>query len=172
MFRLRVQGYGIDTGKPATFTALFDDNGKLTNPRSVATSSQFGWGQWQSSKKVPCSFGDCWLCSSAGHGGYILVTQQDQLPPFKDPSRTVDFERNGQHYKFQVFEFEEDCDWAILEYRDDKLRAYSLTKINQSRQVAKLPPYTDEQYRQDIIKTMQRYTPSLLNEEDREEALA
>ena len=164
MFRLRVQGYSTETAKPCTFSALFDDSGKLTNPRSVAVSSQFGWGKWQSSKKVPCSFGDCYWCSTAGHGGYILVTQQEQLPPFNDPSREVDYEHGGRHYKFRVFEFEEDIAWAILEYRDPKLRDYSRLRINEYHQ----PPYTEEGYWQYILNTLRHYTPSLLDEKDRE----
>ena len=116
MKRLTVQGYSRH-GKPARITLRFDDKGKLLNPRSAAASSMIGWGEWQQSRKVPCNWGNCWRVNTAGHGGYILVTPIKGLP-FKEPALKVEH-AFGTVY---VYEFEEDCDWAILEYHDPLVR--------------------------------------------------
>ena len=122
--RLIVQGYS-HRGKPTRVTLRFDDKGHLLNPRAAAGNSMVGWGEWQSSEKVASHFGDCWWVSTAGHGGYILVTCIKDLP-FKEPALKVEHSF-GTVY---VYEFEEDCDWAILEYRDELVRRHALKRIN------------------------------------------
>ena len=157
MFYLRVQGYNTETCKITEVTAKFDDDGKLLNPRDVARNSQFGWGKWQSSEKIPCSFGNCWWCTSAGHGGYILVTQADQ-DFYIEPACNVEHLRGS----FRVFEFEEDCDWAVLEYFDPKARAHSMKRRNGNLERAGEPPETEEKYMEGIIQTLKQYRPGVL----------
>lgn len=156
MFYLKVQGYSIETAKQTTVTAKFDEKGILLNPRAVAQSSQFGWGKWQESKKIPCSFGCCYWCSTPGHGGYILVTQMEELPAFKDPVRVVDY---GGRYKFKVFEFEEDCDWAILEYHDPKVRNHSLARLNRPKSTV-----SEVEYMKIVVATLKHYAPWVLEQ--------
>ena len=180
---LKVQGYTYGMNRPrlTAYTVKYDASGTILNPRTIAASKQYGWGEWQSSEKVPCSLGDCWWCTTASHGGYVLVTQNKDLPftsdqarrLFKEPSRVV----NRPPLFYQVFEFEEDCDWAILEYNDPLLREFSLTRINRNRAEAEKPPRNscvpqltaEEYWRDHIIKTMRMYAKSLLKDEDQEE---
>ena len=126
MQRLIVTGYSHN-GKPTELTLRFN-NGKLLNPRAAAASSIVGWGEWQQSEKVPSHYGDCWYVSTAGHGGYILVSPIKGLP-FKEPALKVEHPF-GTVY---VYEFEEDCDWAILEYQDELARRHALKKYNARR---------------------------------------
>jgi hypothetical protein len=122
--KLIVTGFS-HRGKHTRVTLRFDGNRNLLNPIAAAKSSMVGWGEWQSSKKMPSHFGDCWWVSTAGHGGYILVTQIKGLP-FKEPALKVEH-AFGTVY---VYEFEEDCDWAILEYRDELVRQAALKDRN------------------------------------------
>ena len=157
--RLIVQGYS-QRGAPTRVTLRFDDKGNLTNPRAAAASSMVGWGEWQSSEKVPSHFGHCWQVSTAGHGGYILVTPLKSLP-FKEPSLKVEH-TFGTVY---VYEFEEDCDWAILEYRDDLVRQHALIQQNHRRNEHGEPPILDGDYIvQTILPCLKRWNPTLLAE--------
>lgn len=113
---IRLHGLSQDTVKPTRVTIKFDDNGKLLNPRSLAMSSMVGWGKVQYSHKAKSEHGDVWWVSTPGHGGYILVTQEIKNWA-KEPSIKVEH-AYGNVY---VYEFEEDCDWAILEYHDRKV---------------------------------------------------
>lgn len=139
MKRLTVTGHS-HYGKPTRVTLRFDDHGKLLNPRAAAKSSMVGWGEWQHAVKVPSRFGECWCVSTAGHGGYILVTQTKG--PFKEPALSAEH-AYGRAY---VYEFEEDCDWAILEYRDEQVRQHALGEKNSRRNDHGQPRQTDQEY--------------------------
>jgi hypothetical protein len=66
-----------------------------------------------------------------------------------------------------VFEFEEDCDWAILEYRDALVFNHSLRRINGNRLRANNPLLTAEEYRKGIVDTLRQYNKGFLDERDR-----
>ena len=154
MRQLRVEGYGHN-GKATHITLRFDDKGNLLNPRTAARNGMVGWGEWQSSEKVPSHFGDCWWVSTAGHGGYILVTPIKGLP-FKEPALKVEHSF-GTVY---VYEFEEDCDWALLEYRDELVRRHALKKRNGWRADQGEPPRTETEYMtESILPCIQRWNP-------------
>ena len=159
--RLIVQGYS-HRGKPTRVTLRFDDKGHLLNPRAAAGNSMVGWGEWQSSEKVASHFGDCWWVSTAGHGGYILVTCIKDLP-FKEPALKVEHSF-GTVY---VYEFEEDCDWAILEYRDELVRRHALKRINGYPANQNKPQRTEAEYlAESILPCLRRYNPTMLRAED------
>jgi hypothetical protein len=159
-FKLKVQGWS-DSGKLSSFTAQFDRNGVLLNPQTVANSRQFGWGKWQTSIKVPCSYGDCWWVSTPGHGGFILVTQHKDLPKFKEPARNVNCSYGGKVYYFAVYEFEEDCDWAILEYSDPKVQEFMRNRHNAWEHVS---PKSQEEWMEMILQTLRSWNPSFIQE--------
>jgi hypothetical protein len=115
-----------------------------------------GWGEWQSSEKIPSHFGHCWWVSTAGHGGYILVTPIKGLP-FKEPALKVEHSF-GTVY---IYEFEEDCDWALLEQRDELVRRHALKKRNGWRAERSEPTLTEAQYTaESILPCIQRWNPS------------
>lgn len=115
--RVKLLGYNTYDGKPTHVTLRFRE-GVLINPRAMAQSSMVGWGKWQHSQKLPCDAGHCWEVSTAGHGGYILVTQQF-LRWAGCTSLSVEHEGLEAH----VYEFEEDSQYAVLEAHDATLRA-------------------------------------------------
>jgi hypothetical protein len=159
---LTVSGYSQD-GKPTRVTLRFDDKRNLRNPRDAAKSSMVGWGKWQSSEKVPSHFGNCWWISTAGHGGYILVTSIKGLP-FKEPALKVEHDF-GTVY---VYEFEEDCDWAILEYHDELVRRHSIKTHNERRAERGEPALTEEQYVQEsILPTLRQCNAWTLREAEK-----
>lgn len=150
--KLLVSGYSYH-GKFTRVTLKFNEEGHLTNPRAVAACSMVGWGTWQSSEKVPTMFGHCWWVSTPGHGGYILVSPSKL--PFKDPALSV--ESRGVY----VYEFEEDCDWAILEYHDETVRQYALKRVNENRVNMGEPAWTSAKYLdQCVIPCLQRWSPT------------
>ncbi len=160
--RLIVEGYS-HRGKPTRVTLRFDDKGHLLNPRAAAANSMVGWGPWQSSEKVPSHWGGCWWVSTAGHGGYILVTSIKDLP-FKEPALKVEHSSFDPVY---VYEFEEDCDWTILEYRDELVRRHALTKRNGWRAERGEPPRTEEEYlAKCILPCLQHWNPTMLRTAD------
>ena len=140
MKRLIVDGYS-HRGKATRLTLRFDDKGHLLNPRAAAASSMFGWGEWQSSEKIPSHLGHCWWVSTAGHGGYILVTFI-KVALCKEPVLKVEHPF-GTVY---VYEFEEDCDWAILEYQDALVRQHALQKFNKRHAELGKPTYSEAEY--------------------------
>jgi hypothetical protein len=160
--RLIVEGYS-HRGKPTRVTLRFDEKGHLLNPRAAAANSMVGWGPWQSSEKVPSHWGACWWVSTAGHGGYILVTFIKDLP-FKGPALKVEQPPLDSVY---VYEFEEDCDWAILEYRDELVRRHALAKRNGWRAERGEPPRTEAEYLAEcILPCLQRWNPTMLRTAD------
>jgi hypothetical protein len=160
--RLIVEGYS-HRGKPTRVTLRFDEKGHLLNPGAAAANSMVGWGPWQSSEKVPSHWGACWWVSTAGHGGYILVTFIKDLP-FKGPALKVEQPSLDPVY---VYEFEEDCDWAILEYRDEMVRRHALAKRNGWRAERGEPPRTEAEYLAEcILPCLQRWNPTMLRTAD------
>jgi len=156
--RLIVNGYS-HSGKPTRITLHFDEKGHLLNPRAAAANSMVGWGPWQSSKKVPSRWGTCWWVSTAGHGGYLLVTSIKNLP-FKGPALKIEHTFLDPVY---VYEFEEDCDWAVLEYRDELIRRHAVKKYNSWRAKRGEPPRTEAEYLADcILPCLQRWNPTML----------
>ena len=157
MRQLTVEGYGHN-GKPPRVILRFDDSGSLLNPKSAAKNGMVGWGAWQSSEKVPSRFGHCWWVSTAGHGGYILVTPIKDLP-FKEPALKVEH-AFGTIY---VYEFEEDCNWALLEYHDELARQHAMTRRNGWRAEQGEPPQTETEYMaQCVLPCIERWNPSTL----------
>ena len=155
MRQLRLTGLGHN-GRPTRATLRFDDNGNLLNPRAAAKNGMVGWGEWQQSEKVPCNLGHCWWVSTAGHGGYILVTTIKGLP-FKEPALKVEH-TFGTVY---VYEFEEDCDWALLEQRDELVRRHALKQYNDRRADHGKPSLTEAQYMaENVLPCVQRRNPS------------
>lgn len=95
------------------------DETRILNPRAVAASSLIGWGSWQSSRKIHSKHGECFWCTTAGHGGYILVTTKPVT--FASPALEAALPNGPALY---VYEFEEDCEWANL-LDHDEVAAYS-----------------------------------------------
>jgi len=162
--RLTVTGHS-HRSKATRVTLRFDEKGHLLNPRAAAANSMIGWGPWQSSEKFPSHFGACWWVSTAGHGGYILVTPIKGLP-FKEPALKVEH-AYGTVY---VYEFEEDCDWAILEYRDELVRRHALARCNGWRAERGEPARTEAEYLAEcVMPCLQRWNPAMLRPENRQE---
>jgi len=116
-YRLQVAGISKETNRESRVTLLFDSVGELQNAIALARSGILGWGAWQQSHKVKSLFGKCWMCSTAGHGGFILITQ---VPvPFQEPAFEVHhIFFNGPTVAVYAYEFEEDCDWSLLLDKD------------------------------------------------------
>ncbi len=124
--KIIVHGYPMEGLVPLRKTKVslwFDAEGILLNPIALASSSMVGWGKWQSSARVKTRWGPAWWCSTAGHGGYLLVTQTLDTP-FGEPTWRLDHEA-GKAY---LFEFEEDCAWAMLEYADQSVAQQMLRR--------------------------------------------
>ncbi len=112
-YRLQVAGMSRETGRESRVTLKFNAEGELLNAIALARSGIVGWGAWQQSHKVKCALGKCWSCSTAGHGGLILVTQEPII--FKEPAFEVRHAfSTGPAVKVYAYEFEEDCDWSLL----------------------------------------------------------
>jgi hypothetical protein len=77
--------------------------------------------------------------------------------PFKEPALKVEHSF-GTVY---VYEFEEDCDWALLEQRDELVRRHALKKRNGWRAERSEPTLTEAQYTaESILPCIQRWNPS------------
>ena len=159
---LNVKIHGCSySGKLTSIVAKFDDNGKLLNPRSLAQTSMIGWGKWQQAHKVKCKFGDCWWVSTAGHGGYVLVTQTPL--PFDFPTELSNTTPDSTFY---VYQFEEDCNWAVLEYFDEGVynpKEKALSTFDRF--------LSKEQRRQCVEQTMIRWNPSLYSAKQKKEII-
>jgi len=168
-YRLNYGGY-TRYCRRTSVSLKYDENGKLLNPLSLARSSLVGWGQWQSSKKITCSYGDLWSVSTAGHGGLILVTQKEL--PF-EWSKTVDinydFYVDGLNVKTYVYEFEEDCSWAVILYKDNVAFESYVKYWNSWREKS------DEENRADlnkfIVDSLISWSPKILRDEHKNLAL-
>lgn len=116
-YRLQVAGRTAGTCRQTRVTLKFNAEGELLNAVALARSGLVGWGEWQESHKVKSAFGKCWWCSTPGHGGYILITQEPIS--FKEPAFETSYTfPTGPAVKVYAYEFEEDCDWAILLHND------------------------------------------------------
>jgi len=112
-YRLEVAGRTAGTYRQTRVTLKFDSAGELLNAVALARSGLVGWGLWQQSHKVKSAFGKCWFCSTAGHGGFILITQTPIT--FKDHAFEVHhLFASGPSVVAYAYEFEEDCDWSLL----------------------------------------------------------
>jgi len=134
-----------------TYVTMVFEDGKLLNPRNLAFNSMVGWGKIQGSSKLKCKFGDCWWVSTPGHGGYILVTQT-KLEWAKEPTIKVEEPVCGNVY---VYEFEEDCDWAILEYHDYDLMVAAVADRGNRRT-------PDDHLHQVVIPCLERWNDWVL----------
>jgi hypothetical protein len=158
---LRVHGYNTENGKATKVTLRFNEDKKLLNPRALAASSMVGWGRWQQSKKIETKWGPAWYVGTAGHGGYLLVTQKPPADlPFGheglggEPAFFVE-EDAGVAY---VWEFEEDCNWAILEYFDETARETTRAEINRYRVARGEEAFTSEQFLNErVIPTIKQW---------------
>lgn len=108
---IKYKGQSID-GRNTKLTLKFDCANNLLNPIAAARSSLVGWGEWQHSKVIPCQYGYCWRVITAGHGGYIMVTQ-DKVE-WHTPILSLD-------HNVYIHQFEEDCEWAKLLYMDENI---------------------------------------------------
>jgi hypothetical protein len=158
MKAIRLHGH-THNGRAVHITLRFDDSGNLLNPKSAAKNGMVGWGQWQESSKVPCGLGDCWWVSTAGHGGYILVTSKPlDREPILAPALKVE-DALGHVY---VYEFEEDCNWAILEYQDETLRRHALGLYNARRTDAGKDAITEAEYMDTmVLPCLRRWNPAV-----------
>lgn len=157
-YTFRLDGYGAQAYRPTHVTAKFSETGKLLNPRAIASSSMFGWGPWQTSRKVKCSYGDCWQVSTAGHGGYILVATQEYgiFDRELEAKWLVRSLKDGPVERLYVYQFEEDCAWSKLLYADPV--ALADTVKYWSRYVG----YTetvDEYLNEYVIPSLNRWSP-------------
>jgi hypothetical protein len=142
-------------GRPTRITLRFDDSGNLLNARSAAKNAMVGWGEWQQSAKVPCGLGSCWWVSTAGHGGYILVTAK---PLDREPALKIEHSFGNVF----IYEFEEDCNWAILEFQDETLRRHALGLYNARRIDAGKDAATESQYMETVIlPCLRQWNPSV-----------
>lgn len=112
-----------------------------------------GWGPWQSSARVQTKWGPAWYVMTASHGGYILVTQQGT--PFGKPVWAVTHALG----RVAVHEFEEDCNWAILEWLDEGVREWARTRHNQMRPEN---PISAHEYLSRIRDSIARYNPRFI----------
>lgn len=149
-------------GNKTYATARFNKSGKLLNPRNIAKNGQVGWGPWQYGRKIPSKFGDCWWCITEGHGGYILVTQK-RIEQFDNlgiepvlSCESGSFFANARCNAY-VYQFEEDCDWTVLEYFDEKVLKYSIKKNTQNKKTSN---YLDEH----ILPILRFHYPELFKE--------
>lgn len=156
----------------------------LTPFRNIAAHSSHGWGEWHTSQSLKVSVGKCWNVSTGGHGGFILVTQE-KLPFVPDASR---FPRlhdlslySGQAYEYidgaatltwpaperlvcplYVYEFEEDCAWAVLLYHDrTALEAY-VDYRNGWRVPRGEQPETVDEFYEYVLSTVKHWHPEQL----------
>ena len=163
------------TGNGITpLTVQFDENFKVLNPRTIAVHSSHGWGPWNSSNKCKSVLGDVWWCSTPGHGGFTIVTQTklpDMFAPALDLTtvwlehggwwdRWVNWDERGfekavnlggKVVPLYVYDFEEDCDWAIPMLLDSKIAFGMLDQFN--------PPHTLEQELQSAIESVKHSQP-------------
>lgn len=159
---IRIWGRSNETCKVVKVRVWFDEQGKLLNPVALARSKMVGWGDWQTSKKLACDHGWLWYCTTAGHGGYILVTQT-RYDKFGSPA--LFWESEDQRLKFFVYEFEEDCRWAVIEYLDEKVLEASVAYLKQRGYDKEL---TKERWlKNEVIPTMVHWNPESLRDEDR-----
>ncbi len=155
---VRVHGYSHESCKRVRLSVEFDD-GKLLNAERIARSSMVGWGPWQTSAKVQTKWGPAWFVTTAGHGGYILVTQAKETP-FGGPLWQVESSAGNVY----VHEFEEDCNWAVLEYHDAKVREWARLRISAHRTPEAGP--TPEAYLEAVRKTLLTWRPEVLGTPD------
>ena len=148
-YKLIVPGYCQDSCRNSKVSLLFDEQHRLLNPRTLARSSMVGWGPWQSSAKVETKWGPAWFVTTAGHGGYILVSQTKGLPGYL--AFTVERERGNAY----VYEFEEDTAWAILEYLDENVREWAVKRLYRNTSV--------EKRLESVIATLRECHPDILN---------
>ncbi len=143
--------------KPARLKVKYDET-RILNPRAVAASSLVGWGVWQGSHKVKSKYGECYWCTTAGHGGFILVATQPIT--FSTPALEQALPNGPTLY---VYEFEEDCEWAVL-LDHDEVAAYS----DYTERLARGFTGGIQAHTQAIRDTLE--TMAALEDRDREEA--
>lgn len=161
---VRYLGYARDSARRTSSKLKFDKDGTLLNPRSLAMSRMVGWGEVQTSKKMRSKFGHVWWVTTPGHGGAILVTQTLH-PELKDiePAHKIE----NSVVKVYVYEFEEDCDWAVLCYLDETfMKSMNDDRNSWPRVIEYNDQHTLERFKnEDVIPTMKEWHPELLKEE-------
>lgn len=147
-YLLQVAGRTAGTYRQTRVTLKFNAEGELLNAIALARSGLIGWGLWQNSYKVKSAFGKCWFCSTAGHGGFILIAQTPIS--FKEPAFEVQHAfPTGPAVKVYVYEFEEDCDWSLL--LDNDPQAFESEVLERLRWDTS-PDKNIESIRQDLKK--------------------
>ena len=162
-----VEGWSRETGKKSHVKVYLElETGKLLNPRAIALSSLVGWGKVQDCETMSSSFGYCVWVSTPGHGGFILVTQTP-LPFEVEPAQEWEFKRvsGGEPIRIFAYEFEEDCAWAILVYKDSALQNADYERYVRNSLAARRIPKTREDFMQGIMRTLHSYFPAILREE-------
>ena len=88
-------------------------------PEDIRAAGRAMWGHVNSAtptKGVP----GVYFVDTAGHGGYIVALEEHPLPAALAAWGTV-VTAPGSDRRFAAFE--EDCDWAVLLYFDEAVRA-------------------------------------------------
>ena len=121
--------------------------------RSVANAEKYmGWGEIACQKKMPGQ--NIWWFSCSGHGGYVAVLMPGDgitVPVGYEPIMTGS-------YGLKVYAFEEDCDWAILDYFNESVFAWSLASV-----AAK--SYDRQKMFDDVLNTMINWHPEFVKQE-------
>jgi len=151
---LKLYGYGQHGRR--THVRIWHDGTKLLKPRNIARSGLVGWGKVQQEQKIKCTFGDCWWVTTPGHGGYILVASKP-LPFDWPPVLRQDINENLTVY---VYEFEEDCAWAVLLYNCPLALAQEEKRLKVQG--------SEKDFREQVVDTLQRWFPHKLRDEDKE----
>jgi len=141
-FRLHRQCWTKGQSSTSRLTVKLDENFNILNVRDIAVHSSHGWGPWNSGKKLKSDLGHAWEVGTPGHGGIIVITQ-NKLPDLFHVEQnltcvytemwgwTANWEsryeslvaEGNKVVEIYVYDFEEDCDWAIPVLLDPKIAA-------------------------------------------------
>ncbi|MBF7084408.1 hypothetical protein IT084_15755 [Desulfallas sp. Bu1-1] len=100
------------------------------------------WGDVNHQKKVRADLpGHAWWFGCSGHGGYILVAPMSAVPKLFNDKFAVDGAATWSDYYYTsvkgyaVYRFEEDCNWAVLEYAIPEVAYWAV--LNREREFAR-----------------------------------
>jgi len=148
-------------------------DGKLTPKKGqfeklakyAAGSRLYGWGSINSQEKIRGR--NVWYFSCSGHGGYVVI-KTDGDGVIIPEGFGVTFEFDDMNYDdgrvaVQVYQFEEDCDWAILEYYNPFVFEWSY-KVRKAEGSAR----TRGEMWESVLRTVAAWSPELIKDEDAE----
>lgn len=112
------------------------------DPRSAESwarsCARLFWGEINRQRKVRVEGlpGPAWHFSCSGHGGYILIAKESDVPAHF--ARFKDFTCRG----YATYAFEEDCEWAVFEYAYPQVSTW--WAISCEREWTRVAPYDEE----------------------------